>query len=50
MKALVKEEVIGKKSDYVIRDDEAGTATVIRYVDLSRPESGADMSLAIAFI
>ena len=50
MKELVKDEVIGKKSDYVIRDEEAGKVTVIRFVDLSRGESGSDMSLAVAFI
>ncbi len=49
MKELVKREVIEKKSDYIIRDAEAGRVTVIRYVDLSHPGEGADMSLAVAF-
>jgi len=49
MKELVLREVIDKKSDYIIRDSDSGTATVIRYVDLSNPEKGSDMSLAVAF-
>ncbi|MBN1431306.1 MAG: HAMP domain-containing protein [Methanomicrobiaceae archaeon] len=49
MKELVKREVIDKKTDYIIRDKDTGEATVIRYVDLSNPEKGADMSLAVAF-
>lgn len=49
MKELVKREVIDKKTDYVLRDEDAGKVTVIRYVDLSDPEKGADMSLAVAF-
>ena len=49
MKKLVKREVIDKKSDYIIRDGDTGETTVIRYVNLSNPEKGADMSLAVAF-